>query len=789
MKYILTLLIFTVSALHSSDSIEVSGRVQSSDGVPVEGAHIYTQASGAISNALGEFSLTAHPREIVTVSHISYATQRVPIDDIGETITLHPQSVRVSEIQVVDGMQLKSLMESIGVSTVLPVDAELSGHNHLEDIVSMVPNLNSSGGTSRARYFQVRGIGELSQFAGEGAPHFYVGYVIDDINLSGMGSAGTLNDLRQIDVFKGPHSTVFGANAMAGTINLASNDPTPFFDYGASVSSGTDSYISSSTFYSGPIVRNLYHRLSVQTTKSDGFRRNLHHNITNSNKRDEFSVRYKLLFTPSNALAVKAAYHHADMDNGYDVWTVDNNGFETQSDYLGRDSQRMDAVSINAEYKINSDLRATYIHSSLKSDVVYSYDGDWGNQQMWEDEYSWTESSGAFDFADEGLFLWGYYPYTFTDSTNRARTNKTHELRVTLKNLSAGVYHSQLNEIDSRFGWLFGGSADYMGSEFNIISTAGYLSSRFTLTDKIKLGLLARVESNTVKDMLSSSFYGYEAGEFEHELTSTLFGGRLELSYALSDNLLYSASASKGYKSQGVNQSINIGQVDDLPIELRDYGQEDAYNAEAGMRYEDEDKSISVSAFYMHRVNPQVRLSYQLNPSDPASFDFYTVNAESGRSYGIEGEMKMMIFERLHFYDSFAILKSHIDSYQFLGSTIGNREQAHAPEFSASAGFEYSHQSGAYLRIEHSVMLDFYYEDQYDFKSNPYQLVNGSLGFSRGKMQISVWMKNILDERHVMRGYYFSLEPPPNEPPHFFRKSYTSYGDPRHIGVTLSYGI
>ena len=149
----------------------------------------------------------------------------------------------------------------------------------------------------------------------------------------------------------------------------------------------------------------------------------------------------------------------------------------------------------------------------------------------------------------------------------------------------------------------------------------------------------------------------------------------------------------------------------------------------------------------------------------------------------------MMIFERLHFYDSFAILKSHIDSYQFLGSAIGNREQAHAPEFSASAGLEYSHKSGAYLRIEHSVMLDFYYEEQYDFKSEPYQLINGSIGYSKGKMQVSIWMKNILDERHAMRSYYFSLEPTPNEPPHFFRKSYTSYGDPRHLGITLSYGF
>ena len=81
-------------------------------------------------------------------------------------------------------------------------DIDRGRHQHFEDAIALIPNLNSSGGTSRARYFQIRGIGELSQFSGEGPPHFYVGYIVDNIDFSGIGMIGQLYDMKQIEIFK-----------------------------------------------------------------------------------------------------------------------------------------------------------------------------------------------------------------------------------------------------------------------------------------------------------------------------------------------------------------------------------------------------------------------------------------------------------------------------------------------------------------------------------------------------------------------------------------------------------
>ena len=38
---------------------------------------------------------------------------------------------------------------------------------HFKDLIGAIPNLTYTGGTNRPRYFQIRGLGENSQFEGE----------------------------------------------------------------------------------------------------------------------------------------------------------------------------------------------------------------------------------------------------------------------------------------------------------------------------------------------------------------------------------------------------------------------------------------------------------------------------------------------------------------------------------------------------------------------------------------------------------------------------------------------
>ena len=139
--------------------------------------------------------------------------------------------IKSKEIIVRAGLSDESLQKTTASVTVFTAnDIRESGADHFQALINQIPNLNWAGGTSRPRYFQIRGIGERSHYFGEGPPNFSVGFVMDDMDLSGLGMVGLLYDMDQIEVFKGPQSSVYGPNAIAGLISMGSTDPNDNFE-------------------------------------------------------------------------------------------------------------------------------------------------------------------------------------------------------------------------------------------------------------------------------------------------------------------------------------------------------------------------------------------------------------------------------------------------------------------------------------------------------------------------------------------------------------------------------
>ena len=85
---------------------------------------------------------------------------------------------------------------------------------HFESLSYLIPNLNFSASDSRARYFQIRGIGERSGY--QGTPNTSVAFLIDDIDYSGQGGIATTFDVDQIEAYIFP----FGETPKSVIISL-----------------------------------------------------------------------------------------------------------------------------------------------------------------------------------------------------------------------------------------------------------------------------------------------------------------------------------------------------------------------------------------------------------------------------------------------------------------------------------------------------------------------------------------------------------------------------------------
>ena len=91
------------------------------------------------------------------------------------------QQTRLEEIVVTAELRSAPLLNQVGsISVVTAQDIREREAQHLEGILNLAPNVNFAGGSSRARFFQMRGIGERSQFQEPLNPS--IGLVIDGID-------------------------------------------------------------------------------------------------------------------------------------------------------------------------------------------------------------------------------------------------------------------------------------------------------------------------------------------------------------------------------------------------------------------------------------------------------------------------------------------------------------------------------------------------------------------------------------------------------------------------------
>src|SRR5690606_39557736 len=105
-------------------------------------------------------------------------------------------------------------------------------------------------------------------------PNPSVGFIIDDIDFSGIGTIATLFDVEQIEVLRGPQGSRYGAQALAGLIYVQSTEPDDEWSGRVEVGGGQDNAMSGGVALGGPLTDDggLRFRLSGHHHESGGFR-------------------------------------------------------------------------------------------------------------------------------------------------------------------------------------------------------------------------------------------------------------------------------------------------------------------------------------------------------------------------------------------------------------------------------------------------------------------------------------------------------------------------------------
>ncbi len=687
------------------------------------------------------------------------ATHAVAADDVLE------------EVVVTATLRKQALVEVPLSITVLDQQSlRDAGQQHFEDVLASVPNLHWAGGTSRPRYFQLRGIGEREQY--EGAPNPSVGFLIDDIDFSGIGMPATLFDVDRIEVLRGPQGMRYGANALAGLIVMRSADPQSDFGFTTEASMGDYNAGSLGAVATGPVdALNSAWRIGVQRYRSDGFRSDPYLGRDDTNDRDELTARAKWRWTPSETTTVDLTWLHADIDNGYDAWSIDNSR-RSLADRPGKDAQQADGGSLRVETQAGSLGSLTMIAALSDSDGEYSFDGDWGNEESW--------TPYTYDYFYEAL------------SSRRARSL---EVRLASPEASGvawlvGAYTLDLDEridetsvgeyVDPFFPEYSGSSDDALTSRYDARNVAifGQLDGSLTERWGWSFGLRAEQRDAHYRDSGTS---GGDPRQTDTSEKDRMWGGQASLHFDARDNLRLFATVSRGYKAGG----FNLGRA----AAIRDrFDPEYLWSLDIGAKGEWFDRRLyaDITAFYMKREDMQVSTGFQLDPvGDPNSYLFFTDNASGGRNAGLEASVRWRATDQLEFGGSLGLLYTRYSGYRPEGVDVSDRDQAHAPEYQLGLNATWRSPLGWMARVDLAAVDDFYFDvPPNNQRADAYALAHVKAGYEAQTWAVYLWSRNVFDEDYAVRGFYFG-----NEPPDFESKRYVQLGEPRQIGVSVKWSL
>lgn len=750
-----------------------------------------------------------------------------------------PRSFGIEEIVITAQKREESLQDvPIAVTAIGGAEIEELDIASLQDIGNRTPGMVFAAFSVGQPEIAIRGIGTKED--GASASDSTV-VSIDGVYIAARtAQVFDIFDLERVEILRGPQGTLYGKNAIGGSINFVTTKPTEETKVRLRQSIGNYDRFDTAGLISGQIAENLYGKFSFSRRKHDGYLRNILESWTDpvtsqvidnpefgkrQGESNTFAWRAALRWLPSERLEVILGADGADDSLG-----ASNREPVGSAGPLHDCGCTSDPVAVNEALGGAGDPWSTLAETEgyTERDVygislTVNYDMDWATftsiSAYRESDFDWLEDSEGLppgaNFADltgasgdptPALTAPASTGFSFDvwDAAVEDAEQWVQEFRLTspggdrLKWV-AGLFYSNedIDRTESFFFPSLGGpgidpsySASVQSNKTDAF--AGYGQVTYELTDTVsatgglrysyeKKKMTAAADIFSGLPLLLQGFAGAAASESWNNVS-----WRAALDWRATDDTLVYASVATGFKSGGFTGSASTKERAETPFDP-----EKATNFEVGVKSDlfDRRARVNLTGFYTDYKDLQVTRFFQ--PVGSGFGEFITENAGKAEIYGLEVEFLARPVEGLDIGGSYAYL--HAEFTDFTGSPSvtdpdanfdGNKlRQAPKHMFNAYARYQWSlgNEGDIFGRVDYRYQSESFYDpDENPIVNIPsYDIWDARVGYisSDARWELAAWIKNIGSEKY--RTHVFSQRGG--------RIAFAVFGDPETYGLTLTF--
>lgn len=749
---LLSCLFFQASA---QSLVEFSGKVTTSNGNGVPSASIQLMNSNfsGVTNQEGDFTLKNIPsgKYLVQVRALNFAgvTQEVNLTTQQTAINfeLKEQGTALDEV-VVTAQKRDENPQSmpLSISTLSSKQVEEYRLWNIKQIAGIVPNLYSANPGDNRNVTSVRGMVSSSYDPA-------VATYIDGVNQFSLDTyIAQLQDIERIEVLRGPNGTLYGRNAMGGVINIITKQPGNVADGFAEVNFGNFNQLRYNIGLRAPLVKDkLFFGISGLYTTQRGFYTN---DFTQSAYDNQNSTmgNYYLKFFPSQKLSFTLNVKHNENRNkgafplAPSIEDALNNPFSLSQNAIGPlvDNVFNTSLSVNysganfnftsqSAYQTNYRYYKEPVDADFSSvdaySIVNNYGRKWNNVKALTQEFSFSSPASA-----SSPLKWVAGTYLFyQDSPTRQGTH--------INDGNSAFTSININESDGYGAAVFGQGTYSVTEDFDVIA-----------------GLRYDYEHKNLNIRGEFQPDGGDVIETRSDTSATAkfnaFSPKVGLQYRLSSQSNLYGTYSRGFRAGGISQlSSNPDEA------LKAYEPEFSNTFEIG----------SKNVFFGNRARINVALFYtKVNNAQVPTLvlpDAITITENAGEltSKGAELELSLNLLKGLEVdynlgYTDAKYTRLNLSSN---GAAVdfADNKQIFTPDLTSSIALQYGYivnkinSLKLIARGEWRYTGEQYFDLENQLQQDPYNLLNGRIGFSSNTVDFFIWGSNLADERYVDYAY------------------------------------